>query len=265
MLSIILWTLWRRRWYIMWWSVGLAAYMALVVGAYPPFRDQAASLNQALGNLPDAVKSLVTDTGNLFSPVGYMSSNAYYIVLPIILSVMSVGLGSSLIAGDEEDHTLELVLSRPISRGKVLAARALAGLCIILVASVVTALATILFAALTNLGINALELSVTTGASMLVALLFGTLAFTLTAIRSSLRPVSIGLATLLLVASYLFTSLSSTVDWLKWPAKLLPYNYYHPSDMLNGTYHWRDLLGMVVVVALLMLLAHLSFRRRDIA
>jgi ABC-2 type transport system permease protein len=263
-IAIIRWTLWQRRWYIFWWALGVAVYMALVVGAYPPFRDQAASFNTTFNQLPATVKSLVADTNNLFSPVGYLSSNAYYFMLPIIFSVLGIGLGSSLIARDEQDHTLELLLSRPVSRGAVLAGRALAGLGILLGVMVVTSAVTVLFAALIHLHIPLMSLAWATAMSALLSLIFGSLAFMLTAFGKAARSASVGIAALLLLASYLFTSLSGTVHWLRWPAKLLPYNYYHPSEILNGNASWHGAIGMVGAILVLAIISFIGFRRRDI-
>lgn len=265
MIPIIIWTLRRRRWYIFWWVLGVSAYMALVVLAYPPFRDQAATLNESLNQLPEALRSLVADTNNFLSPIGYMSSNAYYLVLPLIFGILTIGLGSSLLARDESNHTLELVLSRPVSRGQVLAARALAGLAIVASVLVVTALVTIATAWAIDLKIPYLHLAAATVFAARLALIFGALAFLLAAIGRVGRAASIGVPTLLFAASYLFTSLSGAVHWLRWPAKLLPYHYYHPADVLDGHYHWPEAFGMVGTVVVLGLLSYLAFRRRDIS
>jgi ABC-2 type transport system permease protein len=265
MIPIITHTLRQKRWYIFWWAVGVAAYMALVVVAYPPFRDQAATLNNTFNQLPATVKSLVADTNNFFSPAGYMSANAYYLLLPIIFSVLSIGLGSSLIARDEQDHTIELLLSRPVSRGTLLAGRAAAGLAIMATITLFTTAVTIGFAALVNLHIPLVRLLLATAMATRMSLIFGALAFALTAFGKVARTASIGIATLLLVASYLFTSLSGTVHWLRWPAKPLPYNYYHPADVLNGTLHWHEAIGMIATVLVFGILSFVGFRRRDIS
>ncbi|MBI2368924.1 MAG: MFS transporter [Deltaproteobacteria bacterium] len=49
-------------------------------------------------------------------------------MLPLLLSVLTIGLGSRLLAKEESEGTLELLLARPVSRAKLLAAKAMAGL-----------------------------------------------------------------------------------------------------------------------------------------
>jgi ABC-2 type transport system permease protein len=265
MIPIIRWTLWQRRWYIFWWAFGAAFYMALIVATYPSFRNEAATLNNTFNQLPTTVKSLVSDSGNFFSPEGYLSSNAYYIMMPIIFGVLSIGLGSSLIARDEQDHTLELILSRPVSRGAVIAGRALAGVCIVAAVTIVAAGVTIACAIPANLHLKLAQLAVATGVSALLALVFGALAFMFTAFGKSARKASVGIAALLLIASYLLTSLSGTVHWLRWPAEVLPYHYYHPAEILTGNSNWPAAAGMLAAVLLLGILSYIGFRRRDIS
>ncbi len=265
MIPIIRQELWQRKWYSFFWIIGVAAFIALVIGVYPAFRHQSAQLNKSLNQLPAAVKSLAADTNeNLLSPVGYMSSNVYYLMLPILYGIVAIGLGGSILARDEQNHTLELLLSRPVSRTKVLAAKALAGITILAMIAAGTILATVVLAWLTNLGLSLWHLTLATIMAALMALVFGALAFTLTAIGHSARIASVGVSVLLLVASYLFTSLAGTVHWLKWPSTLLPYHYYHPSPIMDGSFTGKAALGMLGVIVIFALIAVLTFRHRDI-
>src|SRR5689334_7372645 len=128
---ILKWTIWQRRWSIIWWCIGILAFVALELGVYPSIRSQAGELNQTLHHLPDSVKSLFGLTEDPFSPIGYLNSRLYYLLLPLMLSILAIGLGSSLIAREEGDGTLELLLARPISRGRLLLAKAFAGFMVV--------------------------------------------------------------------------------------------------------------------------------------
>jgi hypothetical protein len=128
-----------------------------------------------------------------------------------------------------------------------------------------TTVATLVFAWLINLDIPFVWLAAATGTAALVTLVFGALAFMLTAMCRAARAASVGIATLLLIGSYLFTSLSGTVTWLRWPARLLPYHYYHPADILAGNYHWPEAIGMLAVIVIFGAVSYIGFRRRDIS
>lgn len=266
-LRTIIWQeLRQRKWFIFWWTVGIVAYMALVIAVYPSFRHQAAALNDSLNQLPDTVKSLVSDTGNFLSPVGYLSSNAHYLLLPLLFGVLAIGLGSSLLAKDEQAHTLELILSRPVRRSTVLFGKAVAGAAIVAGVALAASIATMILSWAVNLELSLWRVGAATMMSAFLALLFGVVAYTFTAFGRAARLASVGTATLLFAASYLFTSLAGTVRWLRWPAKLLPYNYYHPAEILGGTNNGGfTALGFAAIIAVLCVAAWVGFRRRDIA
>src|SRR3970040_767608 len=114
MRAIARWTIRQRRWSMLIWCVGVTAFIALNLLLYPTVRDQAAQLNQVLENLPQASRSLFSDSAYLLSPTGYLSTRVYYLLLPLLLSVLAIGLGSSLLAKEENEGTIELLLSRPL-------------------------------------------------------------------------------------------------------------------------------------------------------
>lgn len=255
-----------RKWSAVWWTIGIGAFIALIFAIYPSFRDSSAQLDKSLQNIPDAARNLFTDTSDFLSPVGYLSSQCYYLLVPLLFSFLAISLGSSLLAREEQNKTLELLLARPVSRTRLLLSKAAAGTSILLIVGLVTA---VLGAILCNLvgfpGVKALGVFYVTIMCLDFALLFGALSFTLTAMGRFGRGAAIGISTLLALASYIFSSLDKTVHWLLWPARVLPFHYYHPADMLrSGTLSGYEAAGMLAVSVVLLLLAIAAFRRRDI-
>jgi hypothetical protein len=99
----------------------------------------------------------------------------------------------------------------------------------------------------------------------LLALLFGMVAFTIAATGRFSRGVSLGVAALVGLASYILTSFEGQVQWLSWSAKLLPYHYYNPPEILHGSLSWLVAAWYGVIIIMLGFIAYLFFRRRDIA
>lgn len=257
--------LWQRRWFILWWSLGITAFVVLNLSFYPSFKDQAAELNESFANLPEGVVDLFSDTGDFLSPVGYLSSQVYYLLLPLLFSVAAIGLGGSLLAREEKQGTLELLLARPVSRTKLLLAKMTTGLLIMVaIGAVVTAVTALLVKAI-DFGVSMRFVALTTMVALLLALVFGALAFALTALGRLARVASLGLASLVGFAGYLLTSLSGTIHWLEWPARILPYYYYHPSEVLRGQPNWPGIIGLMVVLLVLAFVAWAGFRRRDLS
>lgn len=264
MKALILWTLRMRRWYITWWSIGSTLFVGLELGLYPSFKNQTAALNQSLSQLPPAVKSLIGDNGNYFSPENYLNSRVFYLVLPIVFAILLIGLGSSLLAKDEDDGTLELLLARPISRAKVLFGKAISGLLISGIIALVTLFFIVVLSKAVGLPNSPTQISAAMLLSYLMCLVFGAFAFMLTALGKAGRALSIGLTTAVFLTSYIITGLATSIEWLRWPAKLLPYYYFNPQKMLTGDYAWWPVFSFSLAIAVFAIIAYLGFRRRDI-
>lgn len=256
----------QRKWSVVWWSIGIGLFIALVFAIYPSFRDSSAQLDKSLQNIPAAARNLFTDTNDFLSPVGYLSSQCYFLLIPLLLSFLSIGLGSSILAREEQNGTLELLLARPVSRSRILLAKAAAGTAILItVGLIIAVLGSILCRIIGFPGVKTVGVFYTTIICLDFALLFGAVAFAMTALGRVGRSGAIGTSAFLALIGYLFSSLDKTVTWLVWPARLLPFHYYHPADILqSGHFPYTDAAGMFIASLILLALALLAFRRRDI-
>lgn len=264
MLPIASWTLKTRKWSTLWWALGIAALIIVTLIFYPTIRNQTGQLDQSFNNLPQSAKSLFTDTQDLFSPIGYLSSQLFYLMLPMLLTILSIGLGSSLIVKEESDGTIELLLSRPLSRGRLVMGKGLAGLVIIGVVGLVASGVAVAMCRIINMNVGLADVFVAGIYATVLAMLFGSIAYWAASLGRAGRGASIGVAALVALGGYIISSLVDVVAWLKWPAKFSPTHYYHPGDILAGHYSWRPLVVYAVIILGFGFLAWVSFRRRDL-
>ena len=266
MIPIILWELKQRKTYLFWWTLSTVGIIALLFTIYPSIRSQASQLNEVLSQLPAALRDLKTG-GNqvdITSPVGYLNSQLFYATLPFMQIIMAIGLGSSLLARDEQNHTLELLLARPISRGKLLAAKAISGLCLVLVVSILATVTTVIMAKVVNMQIATAYLLSASLYTMLFSVSFGVIAFTLTAASNSTRRASMGIAVAVSFGGYLLASLSSMSHYIETPAKFLPYHYFTPSQILAGHVAVGLNIYLIAIAIAASFISWLGFRHRDI-
>ncbi|MGM0818723.1 MAG: ABC transporter permease subunit, partial [Actinomycetota bacterium] len=103
------------------WAVALAAVTALYASFYPTM-GTTAEMQGLVDSLPEG---MITAFGweDITSPAGYLSSTVYGLIAPALLLVHAVALGARLLAGQEEDGTLELEASAPVGRRRLLAER----------------------------------------------------------------------------------------------------------------------------------------------
>lgn len=239
-------------------ALGLAAYVAIIVALYPTFRHES-----GLDRFSDStVAALFGANGSLTSPSGWMNANVYGNFLPLILLVLTLGYGASCLAGQDEDGTLGLLATLPVSRAGILRSKLVALVLQVLPAAVLTAVAVVAGrAADLDLGVGAVL--ATTLACVLLALDFGILALVIGA-RTGSRGTALGVASGVAAASYLISSLAPVTDWVH-PIRFVSLFYWavgngQLKDGVGGT-------GFAVLVAvgvLLALAARPSFERMDI-
>jgi beta-exotoxin I transport system permease protein len=112
-------TLRDQRRALVWWALGLVGTVVLYTSFWPSVRDNAAQFNRYLENLPDFMKNLLGEI-DYTTPEGYLQSELFAFLAPILLIVYAVGAGARAIAGEEEAGSLDLLLSVPIRRRRVL-------------------------------------------------------------------------------------------------------------------------------------------------
>ncbi|HSX34068.1 MAG TPA: ABC transporter permease subunit [Candidatus Saccharimonadales bacterium] len=266
-IALVRWELWQRRWSLVWWAVGVAALISIDMLLYGSIKNETAQLSQVYDSLPANARALFSDSGDFLTPVGYLSARVYYLLLPLLLSIFSIGLGANLLGREEQQGTLEMLLARPISRAKLLFSKLLAG-SLALGWLAFTALV-IAWACLRASGFSEISygaVAIATLAAILLAALFGMIAFAFTALGKPARSAALGIASLFAFMGYIVASLESTIHWLSWPSKLLPYHYYQPSSILDGTGHpVGNIAGFCVVIAVLAVVSWYGFRGRDIS
>lgn len=264
MKPIIHWNIRERRPTIIGWAAGIGAYISLNMAVYGSIRGQAQILNNVLQNLPVTARALISDSSDFLSPIGYLSSKLYYLMLPLLFTVLALSLSSHLMNREEQSGTLELLLSRPVSRGRLWLSKLLAALMIMLAVGTVTLVVTLAWSIQADLDVPLSRVVAAHLMSLLMGMLFGSIAWLAIGVGRWGRRSSIAIGGFMALASYLVTTLESLASWLEWPAKLTPYHYYQSSAILHGTYNWWHAAGLLAVTILLLVLGFLAFRRRDI-
>lgn len=262
MRNILAWEIKQRHTYIMWWSIATFLLMIMLVSLYPSIHKEAAQLNQVMAQLPESIRAM-RGSSDITSPVGYLNGELYYMTLPMLYIIMSIGLGASILAKDEQAHTLELLLSRPVSRGALLFAKAMSVVVIVFFVGSISFVTTYVLGRIIGLDVGFWHLLVTNVYCLLFSLAFGAIAFLFTA-TSIARRASIGLATLLAFGGYLLVSMSSLAEWVNTVSKAFPYHYYNPYQLLLGHMSAGLNIFLATIFGVVAIFSYMSFRRRDI-
>jgi ABC-2 type transport system permease protein len=211
------------------WAVGIAAYLGLIVAFWPSIRGSS-EISKAIENYPDVLKEFFGGAAafDYTRPGGFLNTQLYSLLLPLMLSGFAIGYGASTIAGEERGGQLELLLALPIRRWRIVAEKAVAVAVCVAALTAVSAAVIVAVGALVDLDIGVANVVAACVGSGLVALLHGWLALAVGAGTGN-RGVVVGVSSAVLVAGYLVQVLGGLVDAVK-PARVISPLYH-----ANGT------------------------------
>lgn len=262
MFTIMRYTLAKLRGQILGWGIGIAALGLILVPFYDVFMEEQGQLLEMLNSYPPEFLAFFGgDAAAMATPEGYLSMYGFS-MLPVIIGIFALIAGSGLIAGDEESGRLDLILAHPVSRTGLLFGRFLA---FCAATAAILTIGWLGFSVL--LGGSALDVSWGEMALAFLpvlaqALIYGAMAFMFSMLLPAGRVAAMA-AGLIMVGSYILTSMSALNENLHTVADFLPYAYFQGGDAMNGlNLSW--FLGLLAAALLFTVVAWWRFKRRDI-
>lgn len=264
MRSVFLKTLYERRWFVIGWTIGLAAIAALLTSFYPAMH-QDGSLDALLKNMPKAFEGLVGNLADLQSFDTYIASQMFDIRLPLIAGIMAIILGLGLSTSEEETGELRTVVALPISRTKLLFEKwfALVVISFIAVLGVAAGVYMVLPFVGDNPSIEGEAMLRLLGLSWLLMVTLGTVPFA-TGMATGKKAVATLVGILVIIGSFLITTFGQAVDWLESAEKFSLLHYFPAVDVVKGVNNYTDILVLGTVTVVVLIIAYSCFRTRDI-
>ncbi len=243
------------------WAVSIAALVVLVVMVYPSIRDRT-SLNSIYGDLSPAAQKLLGGS-DLTSATGYLSTQLFGFFLPALLLVFAVGRGAGAVAGEEEQHTLDLLLAQPVPRRSVYlqkAAEVVTGVTLLTVAIWVPV------AALDSAVRFNLPVAYLTAVCVQMGLFCAALGLAAQAVAAAVghRAAGIALAVGYAVLSYVVYGVSASVHWLIYLRPLTLWRWYLSNDPLASGFGAAETGVLAGVCAVALAAGVAGFERRDL-
>lgn len=249
---------WRST---LWWVLGTMALVALVDAFYPSIAGDPA-FDQMMEQIPESLRPLI-GPDSLTSPVGYLSSQLYLAFLPAVLLVFAIGRGTSALAGEEEAHTLDLLLAQPVSRTSLYLQKFVGLVVGVAVLAASSLLPTLVLAGPTGLDIPVASLVSVTIQMAAFLLLFAVLALAVSA-ATGRKGTGIAVAAGFAFVTFLVDGLGQSVDWLGNLRPLTPWRWYDATAALQGEAIGGSLLVLVAATVALVVLGLLAFARRNL-
>ncbi|WP_227983659.1 ABC transporter permease subunit [Nocardia spumae] len=243
------------------WSVGIVALVLLESALWPSI-SRIPGLRQLMDNYPEALRKLL-GINDFFTGTGFLDTELYSIMLPILFLVFAVSRGARAIAGEEEAGTLEVLLVTRVTPMRLLLVQAMVLLTGLVLLGTVLFAAVIAFSAIFGMHIGVGAAATGSVAMVTLAAPFGGLALAVSA-ATGRRLVAVAVASVAAVAAYVLYAASKIVDavhpWGRWS----PFEQALSSGPMGAGprpgYVWLAVVAAFFVVAALPI-----FDRRDIA
>jgi ABC-2 type transport system permease protein len=262
MLTTIRYTFAQLRAQVLGWGLGIAILGLILVPGYDLFSEQQGEFLQMIESYPPEFLAFFgEDVSTISTPKGYLGMYGFS-MLPIIIGIFALMAGSGLFASDEESGRLDLIVAHPVSRTRLFWGRVSALVAATLAILTLGWLGFCVLLGGSSLSLSWGEMALPFLPVLAQASIYATLALLFSMLLPARRLAAMG-AGVVMVASYLLSSLASMNENLATIAQLLPYEYFQGGDAIDGlNVGW--LLGLLAVSALFALLAAWRFQRRDI-
>jgi len=263
--NVTLKTLRDKRRALLGWAIALTGFAFLFTLYWPYIRDMP-SIVQLLQAYPEAlIKVFVGGDLSEFNlvPESFLNAELFFLWVPLGLTLFAVAFGSDAIAGEEERGTLDLLLTNPVPRSRIVVEKfvAMGASCLALAATLWIAL--MAGSTISEMGIDPARLAEVIFSAVLLGLVFGSFSLALGCV--GLKPgMSTGMGAALGVASYLINALAPVFKEIESCQRLSPFYYYIEADPLVNGLNIGDATILVALTAIMLAVALVAFQRRDI-
>jgi ABC-2 type transport system permease protein len=251
----------RLRGQILGWGIALALLSLFIAQFYGTMLEQQEQFEKLLESYPKEILAFFGDSPDLATPSGYLG---YYnfSMMPLIVGIFVVLVGSGLLASDEESGRLNLIVAHPVSRAALFWGRWLAFVSATLMILGLSWLGLYLPTIWTPLDVGWLEMTWPYLSLWGAVMLFGMLALLLSMLLPS-RRLAASVAGMGLAGSYFLASLARINADLEPVARLSPLVYYQSGEAMDN-FNAAWCAGLLAVALLFAGLAWWRFQRRDI-
>lgn len=248
------------------WTVIVAGLGGLMLFLFPAFEDSFSDIEQLLDAYPPEFLEAfgLGENGLDMSTVyGWFGVEGYLFVTLIGGSYAAI-LGSSILSKEEDDKTIEFLLSKPISRSNIYFGKAIVVLINLLVLN--TAVSLVLLIAFTTIGdFDFILWFLFSYAPLILQIVFASVALFISIFVTKSRQVmsvSLGLSIGLYVVD-LISTLTESAEFLKY---FTPYEYVNAISIINDQ-QIKPLYLMIslVIVSLSLIGGWQFYKRKDIA
>lgn len=247
------------------WSSIVAGTAGLMLMLYPAFKDAFSQMEEFFSLFPPQFLEMFgmgeggLDMGSFY---GWFGVEGYLFVNLIGGSYAAI-LGGSILSKEEDDKTIEFLLSKPISRSKILFGKAIVVAMNLVLLNVLVSII-LLIAFMIYGDVKPVVWLLYSFAPFILQMIFASLSFLISVFVTKSRQV-ISIALGIVIGMYVIDLISKLTDEFEYLKYISPYEYINAVSIVNDEMiKPLYLLITVLIISISFTLAWLFYRKKDI-
>jgi len=250
---------------IIFWSIGMFALVAMSMAKFGTLDLSNPTYKQLFDSMPKIIMVLFGMNGlDISTPTGYYG--VIYAFIVIMAAIHATMLGATIISKEERDKTSEFLMTKPITREKVITNKLLAAFCNVVILNIAT-----IFSSFVMMNAYAKGLY---NNNDILKLMFGLFMIQLVflaigagvAATTKHPKTAAGLATSVLLFTFFIAKaidLSTNLDALQY---ITPFKYFDAANVLNAGIGIQPVFVVlsIVLVAVFVSMTYVFYKKRDL-
>ena len=245
------------------WIITLCGIVAMIMAFFSMMKSEMKLFVKMMDSFPPVMKAMMgIVVENFNTSIGYYTFAFTYTLLFGAIQAMNLGIG--IVSKEERERTADFLLTKPVSRVRILTLKLLSALTIFVMTNVVYSAVSAVFVVSMSDGNFALTEFILINASLFFSqLIFFSIGLIISVLAKKIKtvlPVSLGLVFAFFAISAF--AVTSADDKLRY---VTPFQYFKTEAILaQGKYETIYIvLGLAIIVAAL-IASYTIFKRRDI-
>lgn len=253
-----------RKWSLLAYCLGSLGLLWLYVATFQSALDSAQQLQQLLKTYPKALLDALGMNDMAFSTIEkYLNAKHFSLMWPLLAIILMLSRAGNQIAGEVQSGTMGLLLALPLERGRIFAAKYLAGLITIIIFAGVSVFGVIPFVMVYNFDYSLKILFFTWVLLSLFMWAIYSVGLAASSWFSEKGPVFATVSTILIV-SYVANLVALINDNLSWLKHYSLFYYFNTQAVVStGHIGWQTWLVFGGTIAIATALAAWRFVNRD--
>lgn len=245
------------------WTFALVALVILFLSMFPSISREAEEFKKILEGFPEGLRmALGLSVANIGSILGFYSYIFLYISL--VGAIQAMNLGTSIVSKEVSEKTADFLLTKPVTRTKIMTSKILAALTSLVITNVFYLVAATMMASLVETKEYStkifLLLSLTLFFLQLIFLAMGIIVSVVVPKIKSYLPISLGTV----FAFFIIGALASTTgdDALRY---ITPFKYFDFAYIVkNSSYESSFMIVAIGFIAITIIASYFIYSKRDI-